>query len=148
MNHLIGPFSLLMFTTLFAGCASTQLRQDAATVAAVGTPDELEYKIEHGKALTLKEIKSLSAEGVTDDILLRNIDASYAAYRLDSNQVEDLKTAGVSERVIDALLASGDRRRHYRSGYYSYGHRYGHGYGYRHRYHHYGHRRHRYYHHY
>jgi len=148
MNHLIGPFSLLTCVVLFAGCASTQLRQDAATVAAVGTPEDLQYKIEHGKALTLDEITLLSAEGVTDDILLRNIDASYAIYRLDSNQVEDLKASGVSEPVIDALLASGDRRQHYRSGYYSYGHRYGHGYGYRHRYHHYGHRRHRYYHHY
>ncbi len=125
------PVFLAIATVLFSGCASKQLRSDAATAAATGAPVPLESKIEKGSALTQDEIIALSKSGVSDDVILRNFEASWAVYDLKAGDVARLKSAGVSTLVIDAMLASHKSygARSYRGGghYYSPGH-YGHYY--------------------
>lgn len=140
-------FLILSMVTL-AGCAAVQLRQDAVVVASAGASLELQDKIENGRALTLEEIVTLSAGGVADEVLLRNIEASYAVYELNASQVIELSESGVSQVVIDSLLSSASDRPqnlYYPSPPPAY--RYGTGYG--HHYHRYGRRRyHHHYHHY
>jgi len=139
---------LILAMVMLAGCAAIQLRQDAVVVAASGAPQELQDKIENGRALTLQEIVTLSAGGVADEVLLRNIEASYAVYQLNASQVIELSESGVSQAVIDSLLSSASERPpnlYYPSPPPAY--RYGTGYG--NHYHRYGRRRyHHHYHHY
>jgi uncharacterized protein YceK len=86
-------FALLLATVLFlSGCATTAYRE--APVAAAPA------------ALTLAQIKEMTARGVSDDTILSALRASRAVYRLTSKDVLDLQEAKVSPAVIDYLLST------------------------------------------
>lgn len=108
MTERTKTFPLIMLTSamLLTGCTSSQLRQDAADVAAVGVAEPIQAKLERGHALTVSEVAHLSSAGVDDEILLRNFQSSWAVYRLTVEDVGRLKAAGTGEPVINAMLAS------------------------------------------
>jgi hypothetical protein len=55
-------------------------------------------------ALTLAQIKEMTARGVSDETILSALRASRAVYRLTSKDVMELQEAKVSPAVIDYLL--------------------------------------------
>lgn len=60
-------------------------------------------------APTVEEVKSMARAGVNDDAIITQIQNSRGVYKLDANTIIDLKNAGVSEKVISAMVsASGD----------------------------------------
>jgi len=98
--------SIVLVAAFLGGCATPQLRKDAATATASGAPEILETKIERGRALTIEEIVHLTRIGVPEEVILRNFEASEAVYDLKVADVGRLQAAGVGDAVIDAMLAS------------------------------------------
>ena len=62
------------------------------------------------QAVTLRDIVELTKAGLGDEVLLALIDVDGGAFDIDAATLKSLKAAGVSERVIVALVRSGRER--------------------------------------
>ncbi len=91
-----------------SGCATaTSPRSTAATLAAEhGAPVSLVTTLQHGGRLALADIERLAILKVPDDTTLAYLRSNGAAYELTLAQIDQMRSAGVSVRVIDYLLAS------------------------------------------
>lgn len=68
-------------------------------------------RIDNREQLTLDDIKSMSHNGLKDDTIIDQIKATESTYRLSSDEIIDLKKAGVSQKVIDYMIRTGQRGR-------------------------------------
>ncbi len=59
-----------------------------------------------GQALSVVEIARMSGEGVPDSVIISEIDRTRSRFTLDSETIAYLKNSGVSDRVIDHMLAA------------------------------------------
>lgn len=122
-----------------SGCATAAQRQAAVTASQSGAPAALVSKMQRGDRLALTDLETLARSQVPDDTVLAYLRGTGAAYELTTAQIDQLRAAGVSVRVIDFLLATPTRvARHDRSsfrgnfwlhGHGFSGHRVHHGYG-------------------
>src|SRR3954453_20170541 len=62
------------------------------------------------QAVTLKDIVDLTKAGLNDEVLLALIEVDGGVFAIDANTLSQLKTAGVSQKVIVALVRSGRER--------------------------------------
>lgn len=62
------------------------------------------------QAVTLKDIVDLTKAGLGDEVLLALIDVDQHVFDVDAETLKSLKAAGVSEKVIVALVRSGRER--------------------------------------
>ncbi|AMY12785.1 hypothetical protein LuPra_06067 [Luteitalea pratensis] len=60
--------------------------------------------------LTLRDVMELHRTGLGDDLLIAVIDADGGRFRLSFADIQDLKSDGLSERVITALVRTGARQ--------------------------------------
>jgi hypothetical protein len=60
-----------------------------------------------GQPLSVADIKAMAKAGVGDDIIINQINNTHSGYNLDANAIVDLKTAGVSEKVITYMMNTG-----------------------------------------
>ena len=126
------------------GCATaTSSRSAAATIAAAhGAPASLVTTLRHGGRLALVDIETLASLKVPEETTLAYLRQTGAAYELTLAQIDQMRTSGVSTRVIDYLLATPARtvrvysrsRMQFGFGYPHYGATYhyggfGHGFG-------------------
>jgi hypothetical protein len=58
-------------------------------------------------ALTLRDLVELTRAGLGDDVLLALIEVDRPVFSIDADTLKSLKAAGVSERVIVAVVRSG-----------------------------------------
>ena len=63
------------------------------------------------QALTIRDVIELSRAGLTDDVLVALIEVDAGVYPTDTATLKRLKDAGVSDRVMIALIRSGRERR-------------------------------------
>ncbi len=116
---------------LSGGCATAARRNTATAAAQYGTDVGVLDKLERGARLSLADLGELGRRGVPDDVILAHLKRRDDVYRLTTGEVVQLREAGVTNGVIDYLLASPEqvaRRgpRIYRGGGYGYrGHRIG-----------------------
>jgi len=66
-------------------------------------------KIDRGEQLSTDDIKKMSEAGIADDKIIGTIESTGSIYHLFSSDVEELKQAGVSQRVIDYMLQTAYR---------------------------------------
>ena|ERR1700722_17490008 len=66
-------------------------------------------KIDQGEQLSIDDIKNMSRNGLKDEVIINQIDATNSRFELTSNEIIDLKKAGVSQRVITYMIESGER---------------------------------------
>lgn len=59
------------------------------------------------EAVTVRDLIELTRAGVGDDVLLALIEVDRGVFAIDTDTLKTLKEAGVSERVIVALVRSG-----------------------------------------
>ena len=64
-------------------------------------------KIEHKERLGIYDIKQMSNAGIDDKVIIRQIEATHSRFSLSTADIIDLKNAGVSQNVIDAMIQSG-----------------------------------------
>jgi hypothetical protein len=62
------------------------------------------------QALTIRDVIELTRAGLGDEVLLALIEVDRGVYAIDTETLKSLKAAGVSERVIVALVRSGRER--------------------------------------
>lgn len=60
--------------------------------------------IEQSQPLEVADVKALAKAGVSDDLIISQIHNSRTVYHLGTSDIIALKTAGVSERVIDFMI--------------------------------------------
>jgi outer membrane lipoprotein SlyB len=64
-------------------------------------------KVDRGEQLDVNDIKSMSQAGIRDGVIIDQIQATGSEFHLTTADIIDLKQAGVSQRVIDAMVRSG-----------------------------------------
>ena len=89
----------------------------AATGAIIGSAldssdrENLEHKspntmgkIDRSEQLSIDDVIKMSQAGLTDDKIIGTIHSTGSVYHLSSSDIDELKNAGVSQRVIDFML--------------------------------------------
>ncbi len=76
-------------------------------VMAEKSPRTLD-RIDRRQQLTVEDVKNMSKNGLSDDTITRQIDATQSVFRLSSSDIIGLKKAGVSEYVINYMIETGD----------------------------------------
>jgi len=71
------------------------------------TSPQTARRVNRGEQLSIRDIEKMSDAGISDDKIIGTIDATGSVYRLTSSDVTELKSAGVSQRVIDYMLQTG-----------------------------------------
>jgi len=61
-------------------------------------------KIDRGEPLSTTDVKKMTKAGLSDDVIISQIDATKSVYHLSSADIIDLKKAGVSQRVINHMI--------------------------------------------
>ena len=61
--------------------------------------------------MTIDDIIAMAQDSVGDEVILNQMKATHTWFRLTNNDIRDLKKAGVSERVINAMIKSTDEAR-------------------------------------
>lgn len=77
----------------------------AAAIAGVWLPGVA--AAQQAGDLTLRDVIELHRSGLGDDLLIAVIDTDGGPFRLGFNDIHDLKSDGLSERVIEALVRTG-----------------------------------------
>lgn len=93
--------------TTSACATATSSRSTAATLAAEhGAPASLVTTLQRGGRLALADIERLASLKFPDEATIAYLLQTGAAYELTLAQIDEMRTSGVSVRVIDYLLAS------------------------------------------
>jgi len=117
MSLLRLPSAAFAASLLLAGCANFS-STDLAQIRQHNVPPAIVGKMETGHVLTPPEIVELTHRGVSDRIILRQIDNTGLDYTLGKEDFARLEKEGVSRAVIDALAAESERfTRNYAPGF-------------------------------
>jgi hypothetical protein len=99
--------ALLVLPLFLAACGPTpQQTADIDAVQRSGVPAATYDKMIHDDPLALSDVEALSHAGVNDGVILRYIRNQGTIYTLNSADVVRLRHAGVSQSVIDYMLAT------------------------------------------
>ena len=66
-------------------------------------------KIDNGEPLSTDDIKKMTRAGISDDVIIRQIEATNSTFYLSSADIVDMKKAGVSQRVISYMVQTGNQ---------------------------------------
>lgn len=99
--------AVVVVPLFLAACGlSDQQKADYASVQRAGVSSAIYDKMVHGDTLSLYDIKALSRAGVSDAVIIRYIRDHGTAYYLSSDDVTGLRKAGVSQSVVDFMMAT------------------------------------------
>ena len=104
MKFLYLSAAVLTFI-IFTGC-STLHERDRYLLQEHHVSPELYGRMLHGEPLSIPEIIELSKRQVPASFVVHYIWKTYEVYHLSEGDISNLKKAGVSQPVIDYLLAS------------------------------------------
>jgi len=65
-------------------------------------------RIDNQEQLSLEDIKQMTRNGLSDPTIIHEIRATYSIFHLSSEQIIDLKKAGVSQDVITYMIQTGE----------------------------------------
>lgn len=65
-------------------------------------------RVDQGQPLSVADVKALAKANVGDEVILSQIRITHSVYHLGANEIIDLSSAGVSSRVIDAMIHTPD----------------------------------------
>lgn len=61
-------------------------------------------KVDRGEQLSIEDVKKMSEAGISEEKIIATIHSTGSIYHLSTSDVEELKNAGVSQRIIDYML--------------------------------------------
>lgn len=64
-------------------------------------------RMDRGEPLTINDVIKLSQGGVSDDAIMRYMRETTSFYNLSQAQIRRLQDSGVSQRIINDMIASG-----------------------------------------
>lgn len=79
--------------------------QDRKTLEK-NSPETLQ-RIDNKEQLTSYDVKSMSENGLSDDVIIGQIEATKSVFNLTSKEIIALKNAGVSQKVIEFMIHTG-----------------------------------------
>lgn len=100
----------LLLTGAAVRAVTTQQKSLASAAAAFDLPPELGQKMQRGAPLALADVQVLTKSGVPDDTTLAYLRSTAAAYQLTTEAIDQLRAAGVSDRVVNYLLLASPLR--------------------------------------
>ncbi len=65
-------------------------------------------RIDRGEQLTLGDIKELSKNGLSNKVILEQINSTSSVFCLSEGDILDLESAGVSQKVIQFMIETGE----------------------------------------
>lgn len=66
-------------------------------------------KIDNGEQLSIDDIKKMTRAGISDDVIISQIAATKSVFYLSTADIVDLKKSGVSQRVINNMVQTGNQ---------------------------------------
>jgi len=66
-------------------------------------------KIENGEQLSTEDVKKMARAGLSDDAIIRQINETKSTFYLSSADIVDLKKAGISQKVINYMIHTGNQ---------------------------------------
>ena len=80
---------------------------DQAQAAQLQASAPVTYvRVQQNQPLTVSDVEALVRAKVSDDVIIAQIQNSHAVYRLSPQDIIDLHTAGVSDRVVNFMIAT------------------------------------------
>lgn len=67
-------------------------------------------KIDKKQHLSVQDIKNLTRSGIADPVIIYEISATHTIFYLTPEDEDELRYAGVSEKVIDHMRKTGESR--------------------------------------
>lgn len=95
-------FLMLLFTA-----KAIEADQEEAEMFLTKTLKEADRKILQDVQPSIHDIKTFSKNGIPDEIILKHIKETKAIFRLSSEEIIDLKKSGVSQKVINFMIHTG-----------------------------------------
>jgi len=108
MKTLSRTLIILAAGTLVAGCV-VHTKEELASVRSAGVSPDTLRKIEHRGVLTPADIIELRRRGVSDGVVVRHIEAVGVNYIPQKEEIKKMRSAGVRDDVITALVHAGNR---------------------------------------
>jgi uncharacterized protein YcfJ len=65
-------------------------------------------RVVQGQSLSIADVKALAKAGVSDDIIISQIQGSHTAFHLSAADIIDLHNSGVSDKVVNFMQNSGE----------------------------------------
>lgn len=65
-------------------------------------------RIDKGEQLSVRDVKEMSKNGLNDNVIINQIKSTRSVFHLTSREIIDLKNSGVSQRVIDYMIQTGE----------------------------------------
>ena len=59
--------------------------------------------------MSVADVKALVTTGISDEVVISQIQQSGVVFRLNTQEIIDLKESGVSDRVIDFMINTAGR---------------------------------------
>ena len=66
-------------------------------------------KLDNREQLSTDDIKIMTRAGFSDETIIQQIDATHSIFYLSSADIVDLKKSGVSQRVINQMILTGNQ---------------------------------------
>ena len=63
-------------------------------------------RVDQGQPLTVADVKALVKAGVTEEVIIAQIQNSHTVYHLSAADIIDLRDAGVTDKIIDYMINS------------------------------------------
>lgn len=89
------------------GLIGASLDADDREVMQQNSPRTV-HRIDQGEQLSIDDVKEMSKNGLSDNVIIGQIQSTNSVYYLSTNQIIDLKNSGVSQRVIDYMIQTGN----------------------------------------
>jgi len=66
-------------------------------------------KIDRNEQLSVDDVKKMSKAGLSDNVIISQIQSTNSVFYLSTADIIDLKNSGVSQRVIDYMIQTGNQ---------------------------------------
>lgn len=101
----------LIFTGTLSGNGNpltTTLDQSDRTYLEKESPQTLK-KIDQQQQLTVDDIKKMAHAGLSDDVIMSQIDETHSIFYLSSADIVDLQKSKISQEVINYMIQTGNQ---------------------------------------
>jgi outer membrane lipoprotein SlyB len=89
------------------GAIGNSMDQDQQNRLRAQSPQSY-VRVVQGQPLGIADVKAMSSAGVSDDVIIAQIQGSHTAFHLSAADIIDLHNSGVSDRVVNFMQNSGD----------------------------------------
>jgi hypothetical protein len=61
-------------------------------------------RVDQGQPLSVADVKALAKAGISEDVIINQIQASHTIFRLSAADIIDLRDSGVSDKVVNFMI--------------------------------------------